>query len=58
MRSRSDEWVTNVGPAGCGKDFSFCFFFNKTEIYCSVLSRSITLSGFCYKSVLTRLNTL
>lgn len=26
MRSGSDEWVTNVGPAGCGKDFS-CFFF-------------------------------
>lgn len=58
MRSGSDEWVTNVGPAGCGKDFSCFFFFNKTEIYCSVLSRSITLSGFCYKSVFTRLNTL
>lgn len=59
MMSRSDEWVTDVGPAGCGKDFSLVlFFFNKMEIYCSVLSRSITLSGFCYKSVFTRLNTL
>lgn len=27
MRSRSDEWVTDIGPAGCGKDFSLVFFF-------------------------------